>query len=898
MSLYLSYHSLLRILIYRLWFIVIFFLVQKESRAAHISGGELYYRYIGPGTAPNTSRYEISLRLFRDCNPIDGAGGPDLTSPLPSLVTLGIFRNGSNTAYIDSLRVGRTDFSELTLLNPGSCIQNAPEVCYQIGTYTRIVDLPINADGYTVSFQSCCRANGLSNINAFNAGATYLANIPGTKSVGNLPNSSPVFEIRDTVLVCRNRRFSLPFSAIDPDGDSLSYRFCEAYNSNVEIINARDRKPFPPPYSPIQYENNFSGANPMGNNVSIFPQNGLIEGIAPDGKINLANLSYFVVNVCVTEWRNGFPISEHRKDFIIRISPCQIAQATLNIDERGCDTRTKTFTNLTNSSLIQRWYWDFGVPGTLNDTSDLPSPTYTFPDTGTYKVKLVVNKGNTCSDSAISTYYIYPGFFPNMKFSTGCKNVPVEFEDNTQSNYGAPNYWFWDFGVNNSFTDTSILKNPQYTYLATGNYNVNLIVGSDKGCLDTITKTITITDKPPISITNDTTICINDPLQLTGTGNGTWSWSPYVAINNTNIANPIVSPNTTTTYYATLTSGAGCVSKDSLKVVVKKFVLLLPLKDTTICLGDTIQLNPESDGLKFNWQPAGFFLDPNQKNAKVIAPSGSNNFKLIARIGSCSDSVNVRITTIPYPLVNAGKDTSICINESAILRGSGNATNWEWQPSSTISSSSQLTTIATPLTTQPYILTGTSNKGCPKPVSDTVLITVIPPVKANAGNDTSVIVGQPLQLNATGGNIYNWQPASFLNTPNISNPVAVFNDPNDAFRYIVKVETPEGCFAYDTIQIKIFKTQPGFFVPNAFSPDNNRLNDRFRPIPVGIMQFDFFKVFNRWGNEIFSTNIPGKGWDGSYKGLPQEPGIYVWVVQGIDFTGKKHFQKGTVTLLK
>lgn len=224
--------------------------------------------------------------------------------------------------------------------------------------------------------------------------------------------------------------------------------------------------------------------------------------------------------------------------------------------------------------------------------------------------------------------------------------------------------------------------------------------------------------------------------------------------------------------------------------------------------------------------------------------------------------------------------------------------NWLWKPTLNLTSSTQLTTIAKPLSTQTYILTGTSSNGCPKPVSDTVLITVIPKVNANAGNDTTIVVGQPLQLNASGGSIYSWQPASFLNNASISNPVAVFNLSYDKFMYIVKVATPEGCSAFDTIQIKVFKTEPGFLVPTAFSPDNNRLNDVFRPIPVGIAAFNFFKVFNRWGNEIFSTNLPGKGWDGTYKGVQQEPGVYIWIVQGIDFTGKKHFQKGSVTLVK
>ena len=863
--------------------------------AAHISGGELYYRYIGPGTSTGTSRYEISLRLFRDCNPL-GAGGFQ-TADLPTLVVLGIFSNANNAPILDSVPVQLTGFSQISLQNPGTCIQNAPPVCYQIGTYSIILDLQVNDEGYKVVYQSCCRANGLSNISETNAGATYLANIPGTFTVGNLPNSSPVFSIRDTVLVCRNRKFSLPFSAIDPDGDSLSYRFCEAYNS-LGITDANIKKPFPPPYTEMNYRNNFSGISPLGNGVNIQPQTGLIEGIAPEGIINPIGLSYFVVTVCVTEWRNGLPISEHRKDFIIRISPCEIAQASLQIDERNCDTYAKSFINLGSSSQIQNWFWDFGVPNRTDDTSTLPDPNYVFPDTGTYRVKLVVNKETLCADSTFSTYYIYPGFFPKIKFNESCKKVAMQFEDATSLNFGSTNYWFWDFGVGNTFADTSVLKNPQYTYTSTGTYTVELIVGSSKGCLDTTSITINVPDKPNISITNDTTICVNDPLQLKGTGTGTWQWLPNKNINTNNIANPVASPDTSTTYYATLTTTPGCFNTDSVKVTVKKFVLLLPLNDTTICLGDTIQVNPISDGLKFNWQPSNNILNPNNKNTGIIPSSGKNKFKLTASIGSCTNIAEFTTKAVPYPVVNAGKDSSICFKDPATLKGSGTANIWEWSPAITITKPNEPLSLAFPSGTQQYILKGTSNNGCPKPVFDTMLIKVIPPVIANAGSDTSVVVGQPLQLNASGATKYQWTPNIFLSNQNIPNPVAIFNDPEEIFTYILTASTPEGCVGKDTLQIKIFKTTPGFFVPTAFTPDNNGLNDIFKPIPAGIAKFDFFKIYNRWGNEIFSTNISGKGWDGTYKGQLQEGGIYVWIVQGIDFTGRKHFQKGTVTLIK
>ncbi len=87
-------------------------------------------------------------------------------------------------------------------------------------------------------------------------------------------------------------------------------------------------------------------------------------------------------------------------------------------------------------------------------------------------------------------------------------------------------------------------------------------------------------------------------------------------------------------------------------------------------------------------------------------------------------------------------------------------------------------------------------------------------------------------------------------------------------------------------------------MPNAFTPNGDGKNDVLRPIAVGMKQFDFFRVFNRWGQEVFSTQINGKGWDGSINGVPQTTGAYVWWVKATDYKGMPYFKKGTVTLIK
>lgn len=867
-----------------------------EVVGGHISGGEMYYKYLGPGSGTNR-RYEVTLRLFRDCNPQSNPGGVGIAD-LPTIVAIGVFINGSNATYIRNINVSQSSREDITLQNPFVCIQNPPSVCYQIGLYTTVIELPLNATGYTIAFQSCCRLNGLSNAGA-SQGATYTANIPGTDALGNGTNSSPVFDVKDTVLVCRNKRFELPFSAKDPDpGDSLSFSFCEAYPS-IGITNATIQAPFPPPYGPIGYIGAFNGSNPMGPQVAINPKTGIISGIAPStGVINPNGASYWVVNVCITEWRNGRAISVHRKDFIIRISDCDFADAELPVDNRTCDGLTFTFSNLTNSPEVTTWSWDFGVNNILSDTSNSATPTFTYADTGVYKVRLIVNRGEVCTDTSFSDIYVYPGFFPQFDYYNGCRNVPINFRDATTSAYGAPDKWFWDFGVNGIFSDTSIAKNPSYTYTQNGNYTVKLIVGSNKGCIDTISHPLTISDKPPIQLSNDTLICNIDTLQLNASGTGSFQWSPNYNINNLTVSNPLVSPDVRTTYYVTLTLAPGCFNTDSVVVDVKDRVTIFPMTDTTICRGDPVTLRPNSDGLYYSWSPPGLFINPSIKNAVATPTASSTLFTVVSSIGKCNNSTTVTVRTIPYPVVNAGLDPTICFQDTATLIGSGNASSWLWSPARFITSPTATTTNAFPLTTTNFILRGTDTLGCPKPVFDTVRVVVIPPVPAFAGNDTAVVIGQPLQLTGNGAAFYQWSPGTFLNNTGIVNPVAVFNSSVERFTYVMRATTPEGCFAFDTINIRIFKTAPDIFVPTAFTPDGNNLNDVFAPIAVGISKLNYFRVFNRWGNMLFQTSVLQQGWNGTFKGIPQSPDTYVWMVSGVDFTGKQVIKKGTVQLIR
>lgn len=188
-----------------------------------------------------------------------------------------------------------------------------------------------------------------------------------------------------------------------------------------------------------------------------------------------------------------------------------------------------------------------------------------------------------------------------------------------------------------------------------------------------------------------------------------------------------------------------------------------------------------------------------------------------------------------------------------------------------------------------------NNAGCS---SDTATVDIhIYQTKAKIGNDTVVAFGQPLQLQASGGDFFQWTPAAGLNNPTIANPVAMLDKNLPNIQYIVTATVAFGCPTYDTIQIKAYKG-PAIYMPNAFSPDNNGVNDLFHPVPVGLRSIDYFEVFNRLGQRVYESHTIGNGWDGTLNGKPQPMGTYVWMIKGIDYLGNIQNQTGTVVLIR
>ncbi len=853
--------------------------------AAHITGGEVRYEFLRD--EGDSKVYRITLLLFRDNN-CQGCAG------LPVSVPVGIYNNDNSSLFGGFRTVDRTTETEVPILAFPGCLTNAPSFNYSMGTYPMEVTLPNNNAGYTFSYQTCCRVKNIVNLTSNpstggDQGSTYIAVIPGkNKLIGGINDNSAQFQTGISV-ICYGRRFTLDFSATDSDGDEIVYELCNGLDGGA-AVDAGYSTPAGPPHNSLSYQSPYSGLQPLGSLATINSSTGIISGIAP------SVAGAYVVSVCAKSYRNGLFLDEHRKDFIVTVSPCDLSGAELDLSYSNCKDSTFTFTNNNNSPLNLTFLWTFGD----GNTSTEQMPTHTYADTGVYKITLTVNAGGSCSSTAESLLSVFPSF--ETRFATtapACKNVNVQFTDQTFATYGPVNKWRWNFGDPSSgVSNTSVLKDPVHAYNTSGTYNVQLISSSPKGCIDTLLAPVIIVDTPALRLPNDTLICSVDTLQISAQKDipgGTIRWSPNYMISDVNSFTPLVSPDVTTTYTAVLTDPSGCSAIKSFTIRVVDFVTVAAMPDTTICRTDSIQLRIVTDGLLYRWTPTAGLSNPNILNPRAAPNASSTTYTLTSTIGKCSKTADIIVRTVPYPAANAGPDSAICAGTSMQLNATGGST-YAWTPTSFLSA----TNIPNPIVRNPnfsvqYIVTVRDTLGCPKPVRDTVYIKVIKLVADAGPRDTSIVKDQPLQLNGTGGDIYLWSPGTYLSDVNISNPVS---NPKDSIEYVLRVSNAEGCTATDTINVRLFFLEPGLYVPTAFTPNGDAINNTFKPIALGIRSLDNFVIYNRFGELVFQTSQIGKGWDGKYKAAAQGTDTFVWYAEATDYKGRKLKKKGTVVLIR
>ncbi len=438
----------------------------------------------------------------------------------------------------------------------------------------------------------------------------------------------------------------------------------------------------------------------------------------------------------------------------------------------------------------------------------------------------------------------------------------------------------------------------------------------------------------------DTTITVSEPLILTDsivstkkstcTGNpdgqivvaATGGTLPYqYTIDQNGLAgyqSAAIFPVISGTYKVTVQDAKAC--KAIVNIVVDSvFSMFLDLgPDTTICVGQSIVLKTitNAETSIFKYSPSKSLNDSTLKNPTATAPD-TTKYRLVATWGICQLKDSIIVNVLHKPIANAGKDTAVCYLTTALLHGTASnlsgPVKFLWSPGSKLAKADSAITLASPDSTQIYLLTVTDNYGCNFSVTDEMVVTMQPPVPAYAGKDSNAVIGIPHQLFGTGagpGGSYNWTWSSPLtgvaiNNTMLANPKVTIQTlpplqngyPDNYYDFYLKATDFATCVGRDTVRIHIFKG-PTYYCPNAFSPNNDGTNDIFRAIPVGVETTEYFRIYNRYGQMIFETNRFMQGWDGRYMGQLQPTGAYVWMIKGKDRNGKIVELKGTVMLIR
>ncbi len=553
----------------RLFTILLFLFTMSvfQAMGSHIVGGEVTYVYLGDSTSSVTGtlyhKYKVSLSIYEDCL----NGQPEaIAQDNPAF--FGLFINDPHDLLHRPYQIDTNVFFVPPALTvpvnfSNSCVSNIPATCLLKKTFVKVYALPNSPYGYLVSYERCCRNSSILNINSpGNQGSTYYCTIPPT----SVFNNSAVFSNYPPQIICLNNPLYYDNSATDADGDSLSYGFSSA----LKGANDADIKPLP--YYPnfndtVVYIPPYSAQAPMTGfpAIHIDPHTGLITG-TPN------RIGRFLVTVYCNEYRHGVLINTIKREFQFVVTDCSkvviadIPQYSTDFNTYivNCTDYTIHFVNTSAGGFSYRW--DFGVAGTTGDFSTDFEPTFTYPDTGTFTVELVVNPGSTCPDSINRFVKVYPKFLSAFADSgQQCPGAPIYFEDKSTATIKPITDWQWNFGDGTSSSD----QNPVHSYTYGGTYNVILISKNVKNCVDTAIRHLIVETFQPFA-GNDTIIVKGENILFNAQGGIAYSWSPPTNLSDTSVYNPLGTYADTGhfNYVVHVVSGYGCSGDDSMRVMV------------------------------------------------------------------------------------------------------------------------------------------------------------------------------------------------------------------------------------------------------------------------------------------------------------------------------------------
>ena len=389
----------------------------------------------------------------------------------------------------------------------------------------------------------------------------------------------------------------------------------------------------------------------------------------------------------------------------------------------------------------------------------------------------------------------------------------------------------------------------------------------NNGCIfrDTIVITAVL-PSPTVNLGADISICGTNPQALDAANPGsTYLWQD----GSTNQTYTVTNSGT---YWAQVTSSNGCSMRDSIQIIFNPYPIFNLGPDTDICQGTSALLNATVSGaLNYLWNTGS--------TTPTINVSVPGLYWCEVMRNGCLFRDSLTITgTKPNPVVNLGNDVSVCEEVVVSLDATYPGATYLWQDGST----NPIYNVTTPGT---YSVEVNLN-GCKN--SDTVRISHQLKPKFTLGPDQVVCPGNPLVLTPALNPTWqlSWEDGSTSPTHTISEPG----------QYSLSAINNCGSTTDDII---VSKGVCKVFMPSAFTPNNDGLNDYFKALGTETVTKFELKIFNRWGELVFHTTNKSAGWNGKLSGVEQSSAVYVYVVQYVDINSPQpQTLKGTLTLIR
>lgn len=602
----------------------------------------------------------------------------------------------------------------------------------------------------------------------------------------------------------------------------------------------------------------------------------------------------------------------------------QAAYTSTNI----CEGVAMNFTDQSTvaSGSITGYQWDFGD---LVGSSTLQNASYTYPTPGQYNAVLTVTTDQGCVDSETHTVTMYPNPVADFTYGNGCLGTPTHFADDSDIFTASSATYGWDFTSNGSvdYQGTS----TDYIYTTSGSYDVTLLVTTADGCVDQTTHQVIISPNPIPSFTGQN-VCEDNNVTFT---NGSTISGGSIVTNFWDFANGSTSTQLSPTqlfsnegiYYVTLTttSDQGCVASVTEPISVYPTPMAQFITND-VCDGNAVNFtnfssvsNQFTSNSVMNWT-WDYGTTPSSGTtgqfASTTYPSPGTYTVTLTVMSNhgCSDIYQTDVVVYPNPVVsfespNPSGCTEWCPtinNTSSIASGINNAYLWSLGDGTASTDQNPVhcynnNTLQTAYYT--VSLTVTSDFGCATTYTDNNFITVYPtpiaeftndPIEGDIYNPTIDFINQS-QIADT----YFWNFEN-LGTSEIESPTFTFPD-QDSGTYTVclHVETIYGC-ENDICHDVVINGFSNIYVPNAFTPDGDGLNDFFKPELYGFTEDDYnLMIFDRWGLLIYSTDSQSGSWNGQHKGQDCVEDAYVWKIKAVDkYNGEQKNFIGHVTLLR